>query len=393
MIVRVGITEGDFIGDTNEVIQLAIEAVAAQGGGAVELGPGVFTLVDSVRMRRNVALAGSGRDTVLRKSDGPSSALAIDADYGQAKATVADGAVFRAGMGVLVTDDRAQSWKQTVATVLLVRDNVLYLDRQFVWDYRADMGGVVTNIFPPVEGRDVDSVTIRSLAIDGNRAGNARLNGCIGGGIYFYRARSCRVEDCLVRDFNGDGISFQITQDVTIERCEVVRSSGIGLHPGTGSARPIIRDCVSRENGSDGLFLCWRVQEGRFENLQLLDNGGDGVSIGHKDTDNLFVGNVVRSNRGHGICFRDERATNAGSRNTFRQQVIEDNGGCGVYIQGHTTDLLFEDNTIRDTRSGAARTQQVGIWAGEHAARIRAAGNRIENHVESAVVGDVGVSA
>jgi parallel beta-helix repeat protein len=393
MIIRVGIDEGDFIGDTHEVIQRAIEAVAAQGGGAVELGPGVYTLFDSVRLQRNVALIGAGRDTVLRKCDGPSSALAIDADYGESKVTVEDGSAFRAGMGVMVTDDDSNTEADSVASVMMVRGEVLYLDRPLHNDYRADTGGVVAGVFSLVSARDVDSVTIRSLTIDGNRAHNPGINGCIGGGIYLYQARNCRVEDCLVRDFNGDGISFQITQDVTIERCEVVGSGGIGIHPGTGATRPLVRDCVARENGSDGLFVCWLVQGGRFENLQLLRNGGDGISIGHKDTDNLFVGNVVQGNERHGICFRNERDTNGASRNTFRQHVIEDNGGCGVYIQGYTTDLLFEDNTIRDTRSGAARTQKVGIWAGEHAARIRAVGNRIENHVENAVVGDVEVSA
>ena len=102
---------------------------------------------------------------------------------------------------------------------------------------------------------------------------------------------------------------------------------------------------------------------------------------------------MIRANKRHGIYFRNEKTSNAGSRNTFRQNTIEDNQECGVYIEGHTTDLLFEQNTIRDTRSGDARTQRIGIWAGENAARVRAVGNLIENHVEGAVQGDVAVEA
>jgi parallel beta-helix repeat protein len=290
-----------------------------------------------------------------------------------------------------VKDDRSGGWHDTLAAVTLVQGNVLYLDRPFLADYDGDAGGVVCNAFPLVAGVDVDSAAIEGICVDGNREGNWEINGCIGGAIYLHRARRCRIADCLVRDFAGDGISFQTTQDVTVERCEVTRSTGLGLHPGTGSVRPIIRNCKSHGNGQDGLFLCWRVQEGRFEDNQILSNGRFGISIGHKDTDNILAGNVVRSNKSHGVFFRDEKLTNAGSRNTLRRNVIEDNEGCGVMIEGHTTDLLFEDNTIRDTRSGPARTQQVGICAGEDVARIRAVRNRIENHVEEPTRGHVEV--
>ena len=204
-------------------------------------------------------------------------------------------------------------------------------------------------------------------------------------------ARRCRIADCTVKDFAGDGISFQITQDIEVERCQVIHAAGLGFHPGTGSARPIVRNCRSVDNGQDGIFLCWRVQDGIFENNESLNNGRHGISIGHKDTDCLFVGNVIRGNGAHGIYFRDEKDTNAGSRNTFRRTTIEDNADCGVYVNGHTTDLLFEDCTIRDTRSGAARTQRVGIWANPHSAGVRAVHTRIENHTESDVRGEVAV--
>jgi hypothetical protein len=278
-----------------------------------------------------------------------------------------------------------------VATITLIQGDVLYVDREFVMDYDADSGGLVCNSFPLVSGIDVDSVVIEGLTVDGNREANRPINGCVGGGIYLHRARRCRIADCGVIDFAGDGISFQTTQDIEVERCEVRNATGLGLHPGTGSVRPVIRGCKSAGNDQDGIFLCWRVQEARFENNETTDNGRHGISIGHKDTDNLFVENTIRGNGAHGIYFRDEKAANAGSRNTFRRNLVEDNKGCGVRVDGHTTDLLFEDNTIRDTRSGATRTQRVGISAGEHSGQVRAVGNRIENHPEAAVDGDVTV--
>ncbi len=393
MLVKVGLSTGDFVGSSNTAIQQAIDAAAGRGGGTVELGPGVFTLHDSVRLRPNVRLVGSGPDTVLRKCDGPASGFAVDADYGQSKVTVQDPAGFCAGMGVVVGDEHSGGWHDTVATITAIQGNVLHLDRWFLSDYDADQGGLVHCAFPPISGIDVDNVIIEGIGVDGNKANNGRINGCVAGGIYLHRARHCRIADCLVRDFNGDGISFQITQDIVVEGCEVTGSVGLGLHPGTGSARPIIRNCTAHHNGEDGFFLCWRAQEGLFENNQFLHNSRYGISIGHKDTDNLFVGNLVKGNKSHGIYFRDEKPTNAGSRNTFRDNVVEDNVGSGIHVEGHTTDLLFEENTIRDTRSGDPRTQRIGIYAGDHTARIRALRNRIENHVEAATKGAVTVEA
>jgi hypothetical protein len=391
MIVKVGLSEGDFVGDTHVAIQRAIDAVGLYGGGVVEIASGSYTLYDSVLLRRNVRLAGSGPDTILRKCEGPASEFAVDADYGQRKVTVKNPTGFRDGMGVVVTDDRSGGWHDTLAAITLVQGNVLYLDRALLSDYDGDSAGIVFNSFPLVAGFDVDSVTVEGITIDGDREHNREINGCIGGGIYLLRARRCRIADCIVRDFAGDGISFQITQDILVEGCEVTGITGLGLHPGTGSARPAIRSCRSHDNGGDGFFLCWRVQDGCFQNNEFLNNGGHGISIGHKDTDNLFSENVIRGNRRHGVYFRDEKTTNAGSRNTFRRNIIEDNEDCGTYIEGHTTDLLFEENTIRDTRRGEARTQRIGIRAGQNAGRIRAVRNRIENHVEAAVHGEVAI--
>jgi len=391
MHVSVGIAEGDLQGDTNAVIQQAIDAAGSYGGGTVELLPGTYTLYDSVRLRRNVHLVGSGDDTILRKCDGARSGFVVDADYGQKKVTVQDPAGFRVGMGVLLSDDRAGGWIDTVTTITLIQDNILFVNSEFLMDYDGDRGGVVYNAFPLIAGIDVDSVSIEGLSVDGNREKNWDINGCVGGGIYLHRARKCRVVDCTVRDFAGDGISFQTTQDIEVERCQVLGASSLGFHPGTGSVRPVIRDCRSVGNGHDGIFLCWRVQAGTFERNECLDNGRYGISIGHKDTDNLFQGNVLRGNASHGLYFRDEKTTNAGSRNRFLENTIEDNGGSGVCVDGHTVDLTFEANVIRDTRSGEERTQRVGIQAGADSARIRAKGNRIENHIDADLLGDVSV--
>jgi len=313
----------------------------------------------------------------------------VDADYGQRKVTVEAPSGFRVGMGVMIEDDDSDYWADSLARITSIQGNVLYLDRMLIWDYTTEKGCTVSCTFSPVLFYGVHDATVERLTVDGNRQHNREINGCIGGGIFVRESTSCRILNCTVRDFAGDGIDAEINQDIAIEDCEATGMSGHGIHLGAGSARPVVRACKCIANDSVGLFLCWRVQEGIFERNEIRANGKGGISIGHKDTDNLFLDNTVSGNGSHGIYLRREKPTNAGSRNTFRGNTIKDNSGCGICIEPTTSDLVFEGNTIRDTRSGALRTQRTGIRAREGTSRIRVAGNRIENHIEGGIQGPV----
>lgn len=168
-----------------------------------------------------------------------------------------------------------------------------------------------------------------------------------------------------MRHYNGDGISFQQSNDVLAEQCVSEDNAGLGLHPGSGSQRPIVRKCVARNNGDDGLFLCWRVRHGLFEDNLLEGNRRHGISIGHKDTDNLLRGNQVRGNQEDGVYFRDEILGLAGHRNQLENNVIENNGQsgdvAGIRIRGETKDLVLKNNVIRDTRPAGSQRQAVGV--------------------------------
>lgn len=293
----------------------------------------------------------------------------------------------------MVKDEDSDYWTDSLAKITLIQGNVLYLDRMLIWDYTTEKGCTVSCTFSPVLFHGVHNATVESLTVEGNRQHNREINGCIGGGIFLKESMRCRVADCTVRGFAGDGIDAEIDQDITIDGCEVTGMTGHGIHLGAGSARPVVRNCTSIGNDGVGLFLCWRVQDGVFESNELRGNGRDGVSVGHKDTDDLFLDNVIVGNRGNGIYLRPEKPSNAGSRNTFRGNTIEDNGQCGIRIEPSTTDIALERNVIRDTRSGASRTQRVGILAEEGAAQISARGNAVENNTEASIEGNVEVVA
>ena len=143
-----------------------------------------------------------------------------------------------------------------------------------------------------------------------------------------------------------------------------------------------MRQCAARNNGEDGLFLCWRVKQGVFEENILEANGRYGISIGHKDTDNLLRNNQVRGNHEEGIFFRNETEGMAGHRNRIENNLIENNGAksgaAGIRVRGETRDLIFKDNIIRDTRPASERKQTVGIRLDEKVGAVTLEGNQID---------------
>jgi parallel beta-helix repeat protein len=240
-------------------------------------------------------------------------------------------------------------------------------------------------IYPVVSVYHTEGVRIENLSIDGNCDNNAYLDGCRGAGIFLYRAHGTVIKDCLIRRYNGDGISFQQSNDVQVISCVSEENAGLGLHPGSGSQRPVIRDCRAERNDQDGLFLCWRVQYGLFENNALLDNGRDGISIGHKDSDNLLRGNVVEGNRRSGVLFRDESEPMAGHRNRLEKNRIFNNGGgadgVGILIDGVTNDTALIGNSIGNTNRRPA-VQKIPIRIGKKAGAVVLEDNDMEGKVE-----------
>jgi hypothetical protein len=230
-----------------------------------------------------------------------------------------------------------------------------------------------------ISGVDVEDVLVEGIVADGNKARNFAVGGCQSGCVYFHRASRVAILNVEVRDFAGDGISFQTTRDF---RLEGVRSRGctnFGMHPGTGSTRVLMRNCEFSDNAAGGFFLCWRVQESRFENLVCERNGEFGVNIGHKDTDNVFSRCRFSNNARVGVLFRQENAKNGGHRNRFEGCVIENNGEMGIDVTGHVHDCEFDSCVIRETR-GAAGSQRVGIVLGQDARRFRSTGCTWQGH-------------
>jgi parallel beta-helix repeat protein len=390
MYLKVGITDGDICGDNNLALQAGIEYLGAKGGGTLEIGPGRYLMHDSLKLRSNVRVLGSGPKTVLVKAPGPESPMRIDCDWGQMKVTPGSSSGFEVGMGVSLGDDRHPGWGVSVSSITHIERGSLFLADNVTGNYTTENNGFVSAAVSVVSGADIHDASIENLLVDGCSAGNPPINGCRGAGIYLFKARRCTISGCTVRKFNGDGISFQVTEDCIVDNCLVEKVSGLGIHPGTGSARPVVMNCSMQKNGLDGLFICWRVQDGVFENCRMINNGRHGISIGHKDTDNLFRGNLISGNGYDGIHFRPEKPSNAGSRNRFEDNRIECNGRKGdaaaVAVYPATKDLEFINNRIRSGKSSSKlRGQKTAFRLYNNASRPKMRGNRISLHPQGQV--------
>ena len=355
----------DVVGADSVALQKAAQML--KSGDTLVIGPGTYNMQNSLFVPSGVTVRGTKDKTILKKSRGIESALAEDGDYGESSLAVVEPQKFLPGMGIEVVDDKLKDgWDISISSIVDIKGPYLMINPITVRDYDQErLHAKVRNTFPILCVMNAEKVILEDITVDGNRAENAYIDGCRGGAIYLYNVRDVTVRNCTARNYNGDGISFQITENVQILNSESYGHAGYGVHPGTGSLRPLVEGCRLHNNGDIGLFLCWRVRHGHFENNLIEDNGHYGISIGHKDTDNEFLHNTVARNGSCGIYFRKETLKNSGHRNVFRNNTVVDNGnardGYGFYISAAAGDLVIEKNKIADTR-GAGATQKIAIY-------------------------------
>lgn len=336
----------------NAAIQDAVDKVAARGGGTVFLRPGVYRMNDALHLRSGVHVRGCGPETVLRKAAEVSSELSADLGYGHYDVSLAQPDRFVVGMGVLITDSRAGGFYDTQATLTWRQGDRFGISHMLNHDYARAAGGRVLSLFPVIRAEGVREASVSDLAVDGNRAQNPdTLNGCRGGGVFLLQSHRVTLRNLHVANVNGDGISFQQCEDTLIEDCTCEDNTGLGLHPGSGSVRPIMRRCTCRRNGADGIFYCLRVSYSLCEGCVIEDNGRHGISIGGRDTDHLIRNNTVRNNGGCGVLFRQHDRVMAGNRVRLEGNELVGNcqrvGEAEIHLAGALADVHVLRNRIQ----------------------------------------------
>lgn len=378
--ITVGHSGADINGTDNRALQAAVDYIGNLGGGIVTILPGEYVMNDSLHLRSRVVLRGTGGNTILRKAQEFRSPLAADGDFGEAAMTVEDPSGFSIGQGVYIASSTQRNFHGVCATILNQKGGYFTISRSMNADIMVHDKGFAATIFPVISGYNIQDVHIENITVDGNRSQNpTKVDGCRTAGIYFYRGDNAVISNCLVRNYNGDGISFQQSNDVTVDACHVENCAGFGLHPGSGSQRPTVTNCRSVGNGEDGFFFCWRVRGGLAEGNWLEGNGGVGMSIGHKDSDNTVRNNTIISNKSGGVYWRNESKAMAAHRITFEHNTIQDNAGWGIFIDGETAGTIIRNNTIEDS---GKNIQKTGIRIGTKAGSVTIGGNRITAETE-----------
>lgn len=378
LTVTVGAKDADIVGATDKTLQAAVDYVARFGGGTVKILPGTYRLRNSVYLPSKVRLLGSGAGTILFKEPSVTTKLAADSDWYDQEITLEDGAGFQVGDGIcLRARGDSKQYDDYVKRTLIARTgNRFKLDRPLRENFWRHGNAVVMSIFPLITAEYATDLVVENLVLDGNRAKNENLNGNYGGCIFFQDCSRITIRGVTARNYNGDGISWQICHDVVVENCVSENNAQLGLHPGSGSQRPIIRNNRLKDNDI-GIFFCWGVKYGLAENNHIEGNRV-GISIGHRDTDNLITRNEIRTSKEVGILFRPERGKDfAGHRNRLIKNRLIDNGGASgaaIDIQGGTEAITIADNEFTETRAPA---QRVAVSIGVNTRDITLTGNTI----------------
>ncbi len=373
-VLTVGQTEGDLQGRDDKVIQAGIEYLNRLGGGTLRILPGTYTVQNAVYLRPHITLQGAGETTVLRKTASVVTTLDRDSDWFEYGVQVKDPARFAPGGGIMLRSKTGPGdWQYDVvrATITTVRGKVLFLDRLTQKNFWLDKEATAATIFPILTAENVDDVTVKDLVLEGNRDKNEHINGNFSGAVFLQYCNRWQFENVTARNYNGDGYSFQVCDDIQYQNCQALNNADLGFHPGSGSQRPVFRNCTSKGN-SQGIFFCWSVSDGLAESCTLSENKRYGVSIGHRDTDNVIKNCTMERNGEVGILFRNEgNEFRAGHRNRIESCVIRDTGkdkpGIGIDIQGKTQDITICNTKIENTPGGK---QNTAIRIGKEAQRV-----------------------
>jgi len=380
LTVTVGPAKAHLVGGDQRVLQAAVDYVAALGGGTVKILPGTYRLRNAVYLRTSVRLIGSDEDAVLIKEPSVTTKLAADSDWFDQEITLADASGFQLGDGVCIrTRNPHHGGTDVVKRTLVARSGSRFkLDRALRKNFWLEGETTVSTLFPLFSGEEISDVVIESLVLDGNKDHNDNLNGNYAGCIFCQDCSRITVRGVTARNYNGDGISWQVCHDVVIEGCHSHDNAGLGLHPGSGSQRPVIRNNLLERN-SIGLFFCWGVKFGLAEGNTIDRSTRYGISIGHRDTENRITKNTIRRSGEVGVLFRPGRGKAfAPHRNHVLENRIEDSGpedGMAVDVQGETEGVTIRGNQLAETRAPAKRT---GIRLGPKTRDVHLADNQIQ---------------
>ncbi|HOV34133.1 MAG TPA: NosD domain-containing protein [Candidatus Hydrogenedens sp.] len=343
---------GDFQGDTDKAIQSAIDYISKYGGGTVQILPGTYHFSNAIYLKSHIQLIGSGTDkTIFIKESSKKTELLRESDWYEQCITVMNPERFKIGDGLCIQSKNPNGNDINVMkrTIISIEGNRLVLDKPLSKNIWFSENTSIDTLFPLISGEFVEDIVIENVALDGNKENNLLLDGNYAGCIWLQDCKRITIRGVEARNYNGDGISWQIAHDVIVENCYTHDNTGLGLHPGSGSQRPkILKNHI--QNNEIGVFFCWGVQDGIVEN-NVIENNRIGISIGHRDNYNIVRNNLILDSKEEGILFRQETESFIATGNKIEENIIENikhKNGVGIFIEGCNRANEIRKNEIRE---------------------------------------------
>ena len=379
---------GELDGADDRVLQAGVDYLHRLGGGVLQVLPGVYDMGNALFLHPGIVVRGSGDETILRKRESGMAKLLRDSDWYENCLTVEDSGPFHPGCGIMLrsyTDDGGI--KECVSdTVVAVDGSELTLTKPLGKNFWVEHSASAATLYPIVTAAEqVSDAAVEEIVLDGNGDNNEEINGNFSGAVFIQQVHRIRFRHVTAQNYRGDGFSFQICDDIHFEECRAINNTNFGFHPGSGSQRPTFAKCVARGN-RQGIFFCWGVSEGRVEGCECSRNTDYGISIGHRDTDNLIIETTFEENHKVGLLFRDQDDWRGAHRNLIERCCFRDNGfddeGVAVDIRGSTRDVEIRDCCFIDSGKGR---QCTAIRLGANTAGTRLDGNSFDGILEEVV--------
>ena len=379
--VTVGAKNSDFKGKTHFSIQSAIEYVRANGGGTVELAPGIYRLGGSVQLRNDIHLVGAGEKTVLFKNPSVTVPLIEDTDAFEFRITVQDSSAFRVGGGVLLQGKAKTGFGSGICknTVKGIEGKTIYLSNQAGSNFWVSSKATAATLFSLICGYDVCNIKVSNLVLDGNRKNSAYLNGNFGGALFFQNCDRVEIDSVQSGNIESDALSFQTVHNMLVKNSQFINAVQ-GIHPGSGSRAPLIKNNYISKCSSKGISWCWCVKNGIAEG-NIIEECKIGIDIGHRDTGNVMRNNTIRNCTEAGLHFRNDPRNQAANKNIIENNYFENIGTDAkprpaINIEGSVDGNIVRHNRIVCTKKGIMSS---GIFIGPQVTNLIIKGNKIKN--------------
>ena len=380
LTITVGPKKADLVGDSDRVIQSAVDYVSRLGGGTVHILPGTYKLRNSIFLQSNIRLIGSGTDSVLFKEPSVTTDIIMDGDHWDQEVTLADPKGFQIGDGVrLVSEDPYRKGDNIIQrTITASLGNRLKLDRRLSERFHLVGNPKIATNFALIQCTNVNDVVIENIALDGNKANNEMVDKGMfdDGSIRLDESNRINIRNVIVHDFYCDGIVWGISHDVLVEDCHLYDGVRLAIHSGSGSQRSIVRSNYVQRCG-EGVYFCWGAQHGLYEK-NVIEDCNYGMTLGHSDSDNLIRDNDIRRSGEAGIYFRGGNKAFAPHRNHIEGNRIVDSGGekgIAININGEVESVVVIRNELMETRDPLSR---IGVLIGSDTSDVRCESNQIE---------------